>query len=182
MDTLDIKIIEVLYDDDEGLKSIGRLRFTVWHEEGSIDESLFPDKCWVDQMDAEPTARHFCAMVGDTMVGCARLTTHYETDFPQYRDVKLFQDKGVPLAFPVCDLGRLVVSKKYRNRGIATMLNNARVALARSLPCGVNAIICTASAPNMMLLMRDHSFTQLGHTACFPDRPAVPFHAIHLIL
>jgi predicted GNAT family N-acyltransferase len=170
---------ECNYDDVEKLEAIGRLRFEVWQDEHSIALELFPDKVWIDAMDKRDTARHwYVENDNGEMVAAARLTIHSETD--DYRDVKLWRDKGVALTFPVSDLGRLVVRKDARRQGIATMLNSIRVRVAREW--GAHAIICTASASNGALLKRHHSFVELGHTIVFDDRPNTTFHAIHLIL
>ena len=100
---------EVSYDDSQTLSKIGRLRYDVWEGEDSIARALFPDKCWIDSMDTIPTAKHWIITDEDDdagIVAAARLTIHYDEN-DDYRDIKLWREKGVTLKFPVCDLGRL---------------------------------------------------------------------------
>ena len=173
------EVCECAFDDAATLERIGRLRYEVWEGEGSVDASQFPDRVWVDAMDRAASARHwFVQDPAGEVVAAARLTLHGETD--DYRDVELWKAKGIPLAFPVCDLGRLVVRRDARRRGLATRLNALRVDAAKAW--GAGAIICTASEANHGLLCKRHDFVPLGHTAVFSDRPHTTFHTAHLIL
>jgi len=169
-------------DDAAQLKRIGRLRYEVWEGEGSVSKELFPDRVWVDDMDTGGGClgvRHwFVENRNGELVAAARLTLHGEKD--EYRDVELWKSKEVPLNWPVCDLGRLVVRKDARGAGLATRLNRARVDAAKEW--GAGAVICTASAPNASLLSKHHGFAALGQTMVFKDRPKTTFHAIHLML
>ena len=177
-------LTETLYSDAQAMRDIGCLRVQVWESEGSLDLSLFPDFCWIGSEDLECTARHWCvkANVNDNngtksvLVAAARLTLHDEND--TYRDVDLWREKGIPLRYPVCDLGRLVVRKDYRRRGIARRLVRVRIEAAKSW--GATAILCTASADNVPLLTSE-GFLALGHTIVFADRPNTVFHAMHLL-
>lgn len=49
----DTVLIEVAATDAEFMRRIGQLRFTVWEQEQSINKDLFPDRCWVDDLDKE---------------------------------------------------------------------------------------------------------------------------------
>ncbi|CAE8698511.1 unnamed protein product [Polarella glacialis] len=167
------------------MKAIGCLRVQVWDGEGSLDHSLFPDSCWLGSDDLLCTARHWCIRANsnndasnttDIIIAAARLTLHDENDTS--RDLALWREKGIALRYPVCDLGRLVVRKDYRRRGLARRLVKVRIEAAKSW--GATAILCTASADNVPLLASE-GFVHLGHTIVFADRPNTVFHAMHLL-
>ena len=106
----DLALRECAFDDAAMLAEIGRLRYAVWEGEGSVAPALFPDRCWVDAMDGAPSARHWVVQDGSgEVVAAARLTLHGEQD--AYRDVELWRAQGVPLRWPVCDLGRLAAKR-----------------------------------------------------------------------
>lgn len=194
-------------DDCESFRAMGQLRYSVWAEEGNLNKGLFPDASWLDDMDrqARSQCRHYGVMVQGQLVAAARLTVHLETD--DYRDVKLWRDKGVQIPFPVCDLGRLVVRSEHRRKGYAKVerirstqdnagdtgypltrpnpysspkvLIRTRIEAAREV--GGAAVICTATSTSVPYLV-SRGFEDLGITAVFRDRPNAVFHALHLIL
>jgi predicted GNAT family N-acyltransferase len=170
----EIAIKEIAFESNE-MVLIGHLRFQVWLEEGSLDENAFPDKSWIDPSDS--IARHFIAVRRDGVIaGAARLVTH-SSAATNDRDVDLWLSTGNELKWPVCDLGRLVVSKSFRNRGIASRLNEVRLEAARAL--GARAVIATASAGNVSLL-RALGFFAIGQEIVFSDRPNTVFHGLQL--
>lgn len=173
--------MEVNASDKAIMEEIGKLRYECWLGEGVIDAALFPDGLWVDDMDYGPFARHWVVRELDTgaIVGAARLTWHSSLD-DDYRDVKLWRDKGVPLQAPVLDFGRLVVRKDHRRKGIARSLVDVRMKAAKEwTQNGLKArsCVCTASAVNVGML-KQSGFVPIGQTASFHDRPGVVFHAL----
>jgi len=169
---------EVLFSDGAGLEEIGRLRYDVWESEGDIASQFFPDRIWLDAMDKKVTARHWLIRSGGEVVAAARLTLHHEQD--DYRDVALWQSKGIPITrYPVCDLGRLVVRADHRRLGHAKALIDRRIQAA--IEWGASAILCTAS-PLTVPLLKSRGFVEIGHTAVFEDRPNTVFHGLHLEL
>lgn len=167
--------------DKAVLEEIGKLRYECWLGEGVIDAALFPDKLWVDDMDYGPSARHWVVreLTTNAVVGAARLTWHSSLD-DDYRDVKLWRDKGVPLQAPVLDFGRLVVRKDHRRKGIARSLVDVRIKAAKEWTQDeqkARSCVCTASAINVVMLQQT-GFVPIGQTASFDDRPGVVFHAL----
>lgn len=172
-----VTFTEVMFSDASSLEAIGRLRYKVWLDEGSLDVGLFPEGKWLDSVDAE--ARHFVAVSSiGSVVGSARLVTHATAETAD-RDVELWLKTGHDLKFPVCDLGRLVVDRNFRSRGIAKNLNEMRIEAARV--SGAHTVIATASAANASLLLKI-GFVDIGQTVVFSDRPNTVFYALQLDL
>ena len=168
---------EILSSDVNALNLIGKLRYKVWEEEGSINAEAFPNMCWVDELDKG--GRHW--VVKDSngeYIAAARLTVH-ETLDDDYRDVQLWKRSGKVLPLPTCDLGRLVVLNAFRGRGIAQSLNKIRIEYAKEI--GAKSIMVTASEGNARLL-RKLGFVDIGETIVFDDRPNTLFHALQLNL
>ncbi len=176
---------EISSDNEEVLFQIGKLRYNCWEGEGALDVSLFPDEIWVDDMDRGPLARHWVVthLRTNSIVGAARLTWHASVE-DDYRDVKLWREKGLKLYAPVIDFGRLVVQQDFRRRGIARSLVVARIQAAKEW-CHNNqkakTCVCTASKANLKML-QELGFVDIGQTAIFADRPRTVFHALQLDL
>jgi len=173
--------IEVRSTDKATIEEIGRLRFAVWSADNLLDESLFPDHSWVDDMDFGEAARHWIVrdLVSGDLVGAARLTRHESLE-DDYRDVKLWRDCGLTLAVPLVDFGRQAVLGAYRRRGIARALDKVRLESARTWDiAGVTprCAVCTASEVKIQTLI-EMGFFSIGQTAIFNDRPTTVFHAL----
>jgi GNAT superfamily N-acetyltransferase len=181
--------LPVAHTDSAAITSIGELRYSVWRGEGDFFPSS-SSECWVDEYDTLPTCYHW-VILGDQfaldashIVACARLTFHAHAD--GHRDIKIFTDfgerNGIPLRFPVADLGRLVVASSFRCRGYAQQLNEVRIQAAKELGCA--SIVVTASASNAKML-RKLGFVQLMHhdempvSVVFDDRPSTVFYALY---
>jgi predicted GNAT family N-acyltransferase len=144
-------------------------------------------KCiWLDDLDYGEAVRHWVVYAYDEstkepqIAATARLTVHHSQDISQPRDVTLWLNRGIPLSYPVCDMGRLVVHKQWRKRGIANELNRLRVEFA-SREFGAKMIIATASQGNARLLERI-GFKDIGEQVEFDDRPGIIFSALQLLL
>lgn len=174
---LEYREVESSAEDFEAtLQAVGQLRYEVWLEEGSMNNDLYPDKCFLDYLDRQ--ARQWVVLDGDKLVASARMTIHPNLD-DGYRDAKLWKEANVDIPLPACDLGRLVVLKAYRGQGIAQKLNIVRIQAARDL--GARSMIVTASEGNARLL-RKLGFWDIGKVVEFDDRPGIPFHALQLNL
>jgi predicted GNAT family N-acyltransferase len=183
MEQQGLRLVEVGFPCPPALRdAIGRLRVSVWSGEGSLDASLFPSGVWWDELDEAEGARHW-VVFGDkgcdaVVVAAARLTWHASFD-DDYRDVQLWKSVGADLPLPTCDLGRLVVRSDFRGRGVAQLLNAARVEAARAM--GAKSVMATASEGNARLLLRI-GFFEIGQTVVFADRPKTTFHALQMNL
>lgn len=159
--------------DSDLMKEIGRFRYKVWQQERSINDSLFPDSCWIDSEDN--TARHWILRdIRGDIIASARITFHPHLD-ESSRDIQLWRKCGKNIPLPTVDLGRLVVSNEWRGRGIAQTMNHIRINAARDM--GAKSIIVTASDGNARLL-RKIGFVDIGETIEFSDRPGTIFHAM----
>jgi predicted GNAT family N-acyltransferase len=139
---------------------------------------------WLDKFDLLDSARHWAVYSTGVdgsleIVASARLTLHRPEDQDEYRDVALWNQRKLPVVYPICDMGRLVVKKEWRKRGIAQELNRIRIEYAKQW--GAKMIIVTASAENARLLERI-GFTDIGERIEFADRPGVAFSALQLVL
>jgi predicted GNAT family N-acyltransferase len=150
----------------------------------NLDPSL---QCiWLDDLDYGEVVKHWVVYAFDDLTkefqiaATARLTVHHSQDISQPRDVALWLNRGIPLSYPVCDMGRLVVHKQWRKRGIANELNRLRVEFA-SREFGAKMIIATASQGNARLLERI-GFKDIGEQVEFDDRPGIIFSALQLLL
>lgn len=164
---------EVSFADTETMTEIGRIRYTVWREDNSINEELFPSQSWLDELDS--VSRHWIVRdVNGKVIAAARMSLHGELDSSS-RDTALWMKIGKPLPLPTCDLGRLVVHKSYRSRGIAQRMNQVRMDAAKAM--GSKSVMVTASAGNAKLLKKI-GFEDIGETIYFDDRPGVLFYAM----
>jgi predicted GNAT family N-acyltransferase len=171
---------EVFSDTD--IAEIGRLRYNVWSEAGTLDTSMFPEKTWIDDMDFGKNARHWVIKEVSTgvIIAAARLTRHESLE-DDYRDVKLWKEKGFPLKVPLVDFGRQCVRSDYRRRGCAKALDEIRIIEAKTWT-GINGIVpknavCTCSDIKVQALC-ELGFFPINQTAVFADRPTTTFHAL----
>jgi WD40 repeat protein/predicted GNAT family N-acyltransferase len=172
---IDIAFKEVDCSDSVSLDRIGKLRYDVWLGEKSLNQNMFPDGSWLDPTDKDSSlTRHFVAELKGEFVAAARLVTHASIATADV-DINLWLASGKELAWPVCDLGRLVVRHDCRRRGLAKILNAVRIKTARSM--GAGSIIVTASAGNASLL-KAMGFLSIGEEVIFPNRPATTFYAL----
>lgn len=175
-----IRIYEVarsdIFENSPVMTSIGKMRFEVWKDERSIAEELFPEGTWLEPMDYGENARHWvaCKESGE-FVASARLTKHVSVEEDDYRDIRLWRERGLKLTAPVVDLGRLVVIRSHRRKGIAKALVGARVEAAKQWQA--TAALNTSSEHNLGFL-EDFGFRRIGTTVVFPDRPNTTFHAL----
>ena len=174
---------EILIQDDDDdarneLNAIGKLRYEVWSDEGHIDSSLFPTRCWLDELDF--SSRHWVVRDdgGRDIVAAGRCSLHSSLD-DESRDVALWRRLGRDLPLPSVDLGRLVVRKDYRRRGIGQVLNSVRIEAAKEMQA--KSVMVTASIENAHLLEK-LGFESLNETIYFDDRPGVCFYALQLNL
>jgi GNAT superfamily N-acetyltransferase len=108
----------------EEIGTIQRLRYAIWKSEGVLlDRPEF--EVIADHHDDH--AAHWGVFDGEQLVGAARLCLHDQVS--EAPDAEMFN--SVVLSTPVASMNRLVVLKQYRHRGIARLLDEARVQKAR---------------------------------------------------
>jgi predicted GNAT family N-acyltransferase len=174
MDSTRYELMEV---EDWGSvkKEIGQLRNEVWK---LVDAQS--DMGW-EEMDESPNARHWIVRErgegGEKIVAAARLTMHHDLQGDDYRDIKLWRDKGIELQAPVVDFGRLVVKDGHKRQGLGLALTMIRVEAAKVW--GARTGVSTVSSTSVDFLKR-LGFREIGATAVFADRPNVTFVALQI--
>jgi GNAT superfamily N-acetyltransferase len=113
------------------LDAIRRLRVRAWAAEGLLPPGTLPDGTLEDPLDQ--SGRHWVVRVGYVLAAAARLTIHPTGHQLPDQDQRL--PETVALPGPVAALNRLVVCPEYRGRGLARLLDQARVGAARSARC-----------------------------------------------
>ena len=163
--------------DRAAFDEVARLRVAVWRGEGELDAGLTAAGEWRDEEDAS-SARHWVAVDGaGAIAAAARLTLHAEETPSMPRDLAVWRNAGLPLRWPVADLGRLVVRADSRRRGLAAALGAARVRAAAA--AGARSVVATCSVAAARVLTR-LGFFDTGARVSFADRPGRSFLALQL--
>ncbi len=164
--------------DPAALAAIGRLRVEVWRDEGVLAQELSDQGRWLDPFDAG--CRHWIVRDPadpELLLACARLSFH--DALLGSPDGPVWRDHGREVPVPVGNLAKLVVRRDARRQGLASGLNEVRIAAARAM--GLQTLTVTASDANARLLFAQ-GFRDLGWTVCFANRPGFPFRALELVL
>jgi len=163
--------------DRAAFDEVARLRVAVWRGEGELDAGLTAAGEWRDEEDAS-SARHWVFVDGaGAIAAAARLTLHAEGAPSLPRDLAVWRNAGLPLQWPVADLGRLVVRADSRRRGLAAALGSARVRAAAA--AGARSVVATCSVAAARVLTR-LGFFDTGARVSFADRPGRSFLALQL--
>ena len=138
--------VEEVYAANSGVMDrIGALRYKVWGDALNKDMPMFKDKKWIDDMDYGPDARHWVVNTKEgELVASGRLTCHHKLD-DDYRDIKLWREKGIVLKTPVIDFGRMGVLEAHRGKGLGHRLNECKY--VRVITCLVQEQLCDSSLP-----------------------------------
>ncbi len=163
-------IREVPNSDITMLHAIARFRFDTWCAETKVNESLFPDGLWLEDIDY--TARHWITedIATGKIVATARMTVHDRLEDNLDGHLWIEQQKTVPL--PVGHLSKLVVDKSVRKLGIGRRMSELRMSAAQAI--GAKSMLVTASVANARLLFQ-LGWVDTGIRVVFPDRPDMEF-------
>jgi GNAT superfamily N-acetyltransferase len=138
-----------------------RLRFEVWNAETPLRAHIRQIGLITDEHDVH--ARHWAAFIDSRMVAAARMCIHgTQVDTP---DGPAFD--GMSLPPPVATLNRLIVHSSARGRGVASTLDETRIAAARA--GGANCVVGTFP-PSRIATLERNGFRSLG-------QPWIPHYA-----
>lgn len=133
------------------IRDIGKLRASVWFEEGHLSPCVCPNGVWLDELDElDSRGNHWAAFDGNRIVAAARLTLHHSLeDMPQSDEFSPYDlEIGLPYAF----MSRLVVEKAYRGRGLARRLDGLR--LREAALKGAKAVLVLATPCRVKTLQK----------------------------
>jgi predicted GNAT family N-acyltransferase len=150
-------------DDPALIKRIGRLRASVWLDEGSLIPSACKDKVWLDELDS--IGKHWVVMNKNEIVAAARLTCHEASGQIPHADE--FAPYNMKLVGSYCFMSRLVVKKDYRGQGLANKLDKVRLEEANRL--GMKKIIILPTKARVESLLK-LNFYYYGESGVHPDK------------
>jgi ribosomal protein S18 acetylase RimI-like enzyme len=164
---------------DEDLNEIGRFRYDLWNKETEINQALFPDKCWIEEVDYK--AYHWTVRdsLTNELLAVTRLTMHDTIEDNPDGYIWIKEGKSDHLSVPAAHLCKLIVSEKARGCGLGRKLNELTIEKARAL--GAKCILVTASEANARILEK-LGFHDTGIKEIFSNRPKYVFSAMELIL
>ena len=124
-----LQLIEVT-DEPAFMPRIAELRAEAWRPHITMDNQFTAE--WTDSFD--PVARHWVILDNDILAASARLSVHQRWEEVPDSEVYggLFKSA---LPSPVASMNRLVVSPRYRGRGLSTRLDHVRLDAARRAGC-----------------------------------------------
>ncbi len=168
-------IREVPNSDTNMLQAIARFRFDTWCAETKVNESLFPDGLWLEDIDY--TARHWITedITTGKIVATGRMTVHDRLEDNLDGHLWIEQQMTVPL--PVGHLSKLVVDKSVRKLGIGRRMSELRMSAAQAM--GAKSMLVTASVANSRLLFQ-LGWVDTGIRVVFPDRPDMEFMGLEV--
>lgn len=142
---------EVAAGDRAVLGEVFHLRVEAWADAAPGVRGRYP-RGWRDEDDAG--ALHWVCRAAEGVVAAARLRV-----YPRVEDVPAFgehPDVHPGLAGPFAALGRAVVRRRWRRRGLATALLRARLGRAAGLGCRTAVAFCWAlSGPGWLAALRE---------------------------
>jgi predicted GNAT family N-acyltransferase len=150
-----IRIVPVDLVGDPLRDRIFRLRAEVWAAEVPQGMVAFPERSWTDAHDLH--AYHWAGVRNGELVAAARLCVHdHLEDTPSALS---WMRLGVQVPSPIASLGRLVVHRSARGRGVGRSLDTVRMLAAAKL----GAVVLAGTArPTRVLALKSLGFTVIG--------------------
>lgn len=148
MEGLEVRAYQGTPDD-----TVGLFRRDVWVGEGVSSSWLGEQQVWLDSVDDK--AFHWMILCDGEIVATARLSLHDSLE--HYSALEHSAHDPVELEDPVAVLGRLVVKREFRGRGIASWLDAERVRRATQL--GAKVAVAYAAPGNRIKALESLGFT-----------------------
>jgi GNAT superfamily N-acetyltransferase len=142
------------------LEKIYALRVNAWRTNMNIPAWA---KAWKDSFDND--AQHWAIMSGNVPIAAARITVHnYPDEVP---DAEIYNGLIANVPSPICSFNRLVVHPDFRGLGLSRLLDEVRLATAKSLGC--RTAILTVSDARRARAIEAHGFTHVGDGIPYSD-------------
>ena len=146
------------------MAQIFRLRAEAWRSRFPAFPAI---EAWTDALDED--GMHWAVMEGDAVVAAARMTVH--PDWAALPDCVLADGYGAPdFAGPLASLNRLFVLKSHARLGLSDLLDEVRIARARTLGCSHVIGRTNSSAPRHRV-MESKGFVTLGPAKDYATGP-----------
>jgi GNAT superfamily N-acetyltransferase len=131
--TFMVQVVEFTAVNERLLRTSIELRAVVWNAQANLGHDIFEEGEWTDEHDLH--AIHFAVLSdSEKVIAAARLCVHSAiSDFPDYADIAMLYVGCVRP--PIGMLGRLVVHPSHQGKGIAQLLDQARLSKAAALDC-----------------------------------------------
>ncbi len=161
--------VEDLNSDDD-LYPLLKLRTAAWQ---ARTKSFNTDKHWKEMLDN--TALHFVIRCPDKhIIAAARLSQHQSFSELPNGDTYAIAASG-DQTFGV--ISRLVVSEKHAGKGLASVLDKARIEKARSLKLA--RIFAATSIRHRVSMLEKVGFRQIGEGAAYNSGPLASLSNLH---
>ncbi|GAB4024248.1 GNAT family N-acetyltransferase [Spirosoma koreense] len=153
----------------ERIQEIGTLRIRAWRDEPGINTVFFDRRTWIEAIDH--TAHHWVVTKNNVVVAAARMSLHDSLEEVPY--AALLPDSHRPRyqRKRLASINRLVVDPRFRGRGLARLLDQARLDMAASK--GVDVVLAQPQLARLSALTKlGFSYVcELPHTPEMPERP-----------
>jgi GNAT superfamily N-acetyltransferase len=142
------------------LEKIYALRVIAWRTNMNLPAWA---TAWKDSFDND--AKHWAIMSGDVPIAAARITVHnYPDEVP---DAEIYNGLISDVTSPICSFNRLVVHPNFRGLGLSRLLDEERLATAKSLGC--RTAIITVSDARRARTIEAYGFRRVGDGIPYPD-------------
>lgn len=153
--------VEDLSSDDD-LYQLLKLRTDAWH---ARTNSFSSDEYWTESLDA--SALHFVIRCPDEhIIAAARLSQHQcFSELPNSDTYAIATTRDQTFGV----ISRLVVSEKHAGKGLASLLDEARIKKARSLK--LPRVFAATSIRHRVFMLEKAGFRQVGEGAAYSSGP-----------
>ncbi|NEU70008.1 GNAT family N-acetyltransferase [Spirosoma agri] len=158
----------------EYIYDIGALRIRAWHDEPGVDATFFDRRTWIEPIDQ--TAQHWVVTRKNVVVAAARMSFHDTLDSVPYASLLPNSHWSLYTHKAIASINRLVVDPRFRGRGLARLLDQARIGMA--IDKGVDVILAQPQISRLETLKKlNFSYVcELPRTPEMPNRPLFFMH------
>lgn len=157
------------------MQEIGRLRIQAWRDEPGINTTFFSRNAWIESIDH--LAYHWVVMKNNLVVAAARMSIHTSLDDVPYAN--LLPDALRPQFSQrrIASINRLVVDPLFRGTGLARMLDQARLDMARRV--GADVVLAQPQLTRLSALLK-LGFSYVCELPRIPEMPERPLFFMEL--
>jgi len=159
------------------IHEIGALRIRAWRSEPGIDSVFFSRNTWIEALDQ--TAHHWIIADKTRIVAAARMSMHESIETVPYASLIPTGYHGRYSGKKVASINRLVVDPDYRGRGLARMLDQARIDMA--IREDIDVILAQPQLSRLTTLAKQ-GFSYVCELSSTPEMPERPLFFMELRL